>query len=74
MPGAHADDKAAVIFVKQMSRAVKDSLPPLSSSSPVHSFICVFVRWDFLRGSRSEALDVEIDERLEMAGKRVARL
>lgn len=59
-----------------MSRAVKDPLPP--TPTPLHFFICVFVlfskHWDLLKGSRSEVFDVEIDERLEEAGKRVEQL
>lgn len=66
--GVHADDKGADIFVKQMSKAVS------SSSFFICGFCVLSQHWDLLRGGRSEVFDVEIDERLEEAGKRAERL
>lgn len=73
--GVHADDKGADIFVKQMSRAVKGSLLLLLLLLLLLCVFCVLSQhWDLLRGGRSEVFDVEIDERLEEAGKRAERL
>lgn len=71
--GVHADDKGADIFVKQMSRAVKGSLLLLLLLLLHLCFLHSFPTLG-LRGGRSEVFDVEIDERLEEAGKRAARL